>query len=442
MLRCLRRIAYTLIFSISSLFAQDLPTDRIAEWVNRDYSYLRDLYEHLHANPELSFQEENTSKRIADELTSLGFDVTQRIGGFGLVGVLKNGDGPTLLLRTDLDALPVLENTGLKYASKARTIDDQGDDVAVMHACGHDVHMTCFIGTARILAQMKNSWKGTLVMIGQPAEERGAGARAMLADGLFERFPRPDFALALHSNAALPAGTVGYCEGYALANVDMVDINIYGSGGHGAYPHTTKDPIVLSARIILALQTIVSREVMPIEPAVVTVGSIHGGTKHNIIPDEVKLQLTLRSYSDEVRNQTIEAIKRMTKGIAMSAGIPEELYPSVSFHDESIPSTYNDPDLTRKSVAAFRTILEESDIIKTSPVMGGEDFGLYGREEPKIPICMFWLGTVHPDKIADSRETGQALPSLHSALFAPETEPTIKTGVKALSVAALNLLTQ
>jgi len=282
------------------------------------------LYKHLHSHPEISFQEENTAKRIADELTKSGFEVTQKVGGHGVVGVLRNGAGPTILLRTDLDALPVKEQTDLAYASKVRTRDDKGNEVDVMHACGHDIHMTVFVGTARLLAQqVKDKWQGTLVMIGQPAEERVGGAKAMIADGLFTRFPKPDFCLALHVDATLPAGTVGYVEGYAMANVDSMDIIIRGAGGHGAWPHTTKDPIVLAAQTILALQTIVSRETEPIEPAVVTVGSIHGGTKYNIIPDDVRLQLTLRSYSEQVRTNTISSIKRITRGLALAAGVPE-----------------------------------------------------------------------------------------------------------------------
>jgi hippurate hydrolase len=439
--RPLSRFVLGIFFLIPSiLFAQNSDYEEITKHLNQDYPYLEALYKHLHMNPELSFHEEQTANRISQELLKLGFTVTPNVGGFGLVGVYKNGNGPTVMIRTDLDALPVQENTGLDYASVMRTKDDEDNEVPVMHACGHDVHMTSLVGTARVLTKMRDSWNGTLVMIGQPAEERGSGARAMLADGLYEKFPRPDFALALHSNATLPAGTIGYCEGYALANVDMVDIHIYGSGGHGAYPHTTKDPIVLAAQIILGLQTIVSREIKPLEPAVVTVGSIHGGTKHNIIPDDVKLQLTLRSYSDEVRSQTIEAIKRITRGIATAAGVPEDRLPTVSLRDEYTPSTYNDPKLTRRVAGVFRAILGEKNVVEAEPVMAGEDFSLYGREEPRVPISIFWLGTVDPKKVEESRRTGQGLPSLHSALFAPLPEQSIKTGVKTMSAAALELL--
>ncbi|MFQ5824128.1 MAG: amidohydrolase [bacterium] len=414
--------------------------DEIQSRLNQDYAHLELLYKHLHANPELSFHEEKTAARIAQELKNLDFEVTSNVGGHGFVGVMKNGKGPTVLIRTDLDALPVEENTGLKYASKIRTKDDQGNEVGVMHACGHDVHMTVFVGTARLLSQLKNQWHGALVMIGQPAEETGAGAKAMLEDGLFTKFPRPDYCLALHSNASLPAGKVGICEGYALANVDFVDLKIFGVGGHGAYPHTTKDPIVIAAQIVLALQTIVSREIKPVEPAVVTVGSIHGGTKHNIIPEEVDLQLTLRSYSDQVRNQTIEAIKRISKGIALAAGISEDRLPTLKVREGFIPATYNDPELTRRIAKAMRNLLGDENVLKVEPVMGGEDFGRFGRVNPKIPISIFWLGTVEPKLVAESLQKGTPLPSLHSSIFAPVPTPTLKTGVKAMSAAVLDLL--
>jgi len=408
--------------------------------VVKAYPQLERLYKHLHTHPELSYHEEQTATRLSRELQKWGYEVTNNVGGYGIVGILKNGEGPAVMVRTDLDALPVVEKTGLQYASTVRVTDDQGNEVGVMHACGHDIHMTVFAGTALLLSELKDEWRGTLVLVGQPAEERGSGARAMLEDGLFTRFPRPDYCLALHVNAALAAGTVGYRAGYALANVDMVDIIIHGVGGHGAYPHATKDPIVLAARVVLALQTIVSREIKPIEPAVVTVGSIHGGTKHNIIPDEVRLQLTLRSYSDEVRDQTIAAIKRIVKGIAESAGVPADRMPEVIVTDEYTPSTYNDPALVDRMVPVFQQILGREHVVEYEPVMGGEDFGRYGRVEPRIPIFIFWLGAVDPEKVAASRQRGTPLPSLHSPLFAPKPEPTIQAGVKAMTVAVMELL--
>lgn len=404
------------------------------------YPDLEKLYRHLHQNPELSFHEEKTAARLAQELRQCGFEVTTKIGGHGIVGVLKNGKGPTVMVRADLDALPIMENTGVAYASKVRTHDATGNEVGVMHACGHDVHMTVFAGTARVLSQMKEQWRGTLVFVGQPAEERGGGARAMLADGLYARFPRPDYALALHANATLAAGKVAHRAGYALANVNSVDLTIRGVGGHGAYPHTTKDPVVIAAQVVLALQTIVSRETKPIEPAVVTVGSIHGGTKHNIISDEVKMELTLRSYSEEVRRHTIAAIRRIANGIAQAAGVPEDRMPMVSVSDEFTPSTYNDPQLVQRIVPAFERMLGKENVIASEPVMGGEDFGEYGRTNPKVPIFIFWLGTVAPEKIMASPSGGAALPSLHSSQFAPLPEPSIQTGVQAMSAAVLELV--
>ena len=309
-----------------------------------------------------------------------------------------------------------------------------------MHACGHDVHMAVFIGAARVLAGLKDQWQGTLLMVGQPAEEKGAGARAMLKDGLFTRFPKPDYCVALHDKADLEAGTVGYIEGYALGNVDSVDLTIRGVGGHGAWPHKTKDPIVLAAETVLALQTIVSREIPPGEPAVVTVGSIHGGTKHNIIPDEVKLQLTLRSYTDEVRQQTIAAIRRITRGLAEAAGLSEDRMPIVTLLDQEFtPATYNDPALTRRLAAAFKNWFGEANVRPVKPVMGGEDFSEYGRTPDKIPICLFWLGAVKAESIAESEKTGKPLPSLHSSQFAPVPEPTLKTGVTAMTAAVMEL---
>jgi amidohydrolase len=314
------------------------------------------LYKHLHANPELSSREMQTAARIASELKAAGFEVTEGVGGTGVVGMMRNGAGKTVMVRTDLDGLPVIEKTGLPYASQVRVKDAQGPEAGVMHACGHDLHMTAFVGTARALAKLKAQWRGTLVMVAQPAEELGAGARAMLADGLFTRFPRPDYALALHTDAALESGRIGYREGFAMANVDSVDVTIRGVGGHGAYPHATKDPVVIAAQFIMALQTIVSREVRPIDSAVVTVGSIHGGSKHNVISDQVDLQLTVRSYSEEVREQILTSIRRIAQGVARMAGVPADREPVVKLRDgENTPSTYNDPALVRRLLPVWRT---------------------------------------------------------------------------------------
>jgi hippurate hydrolase len=437
-------LVFTLLAALAGrapLIAQDSETAKgaVLAKIGEACADLETIYRDLHAHPELSLQEAQTAAKVAAELKRLGFEATSQVGGHGVVGVLRNGVGPTILLRTDLDALPVREQTGLPYASKAKVRDPDGKEVDVMHACGHDMHMTCVLGAARVLSQIKDRWSGTLIAIGQPAEERGAGAKAMLADGLFTRFPRPDYCLALHVTAELPAGTIGYTEGYAAANVDSVDLLIRGVGGHGAYPHKTKDPIVLAAQTVLALQTIDSREIDPTDPVVVTVGSIHGGTKHNIIPDEVKLQLTLRSYSDEVRKKTLAAIERIARGLALAAGVPEDRLPVMSLAEDFLPSAYNTPELTRRWVAVLKAALGEKQVIARKPTMGGEDFGEYGRTEAKIPICMLGLGSVEPERVAESERTGQPLPSLHSAFYRPVPQPTIRTGVLALSLAVLDL---
>jgi hippurate hydrolase len=411
--------------------------DEITRRVAENLADLETLYKSIHTHPELSLAEKNTSARLARQLRELGFEVSENVGGYGVVGVLHNGKGPTVLVRTDMDALPVTERTGLPYASKVRMRDKNGNDVGVMHACGHDMHMTCWVGTARVLAGMKDRWQGTLVFIGQPAEEIGTGARMMLADGLFKRFPRPDYCLALHCDAQTPFGHVSYTEGLALANVDSVDILVRGKGGHGAAPHTTVDPIVLAARIVLDLQTIASRETNPTDPVVVTVGSIHGGTKHNIIPSEVKLQLTVRTTKDSVRKHTLEAIERIAKAAAVGARAPE---PEVKIDPgEFTPALVNDSALTRKTVALFKDLLGADHVHERPPVMGGEDFARYGREG--VPIFLYFLGTIDPDRVAASRREGSLpLPSLHSDLFYPVPEPTIRTGVLTMSMAVLNLV--
>ena len=405
----------------------------IRTMTEREAPSLAELYRHLHRNPELSGQEKATSARIAEELTKAGYQVTPRIGGYGVVGLLRNGEGPTVLIRTDLDSLPVEEKTGLPYSSQNK---------GAMHACGHDLHMTAFVGAARVLSQLKGRWRGTLLMVGQPAEETVGGAARMLADGLYQKFPRPDYCLALHVDAALEAGKVGYREGYMLANVDAVDITIRGLGGHGAYPHRTKDPVVLAAQVVMALQTIVSREVRPIDPAVVTVGQIHGGTRRNIIPDQVDLQLTVRTYSEATRRQVLAAIERITQGMVSAAGLPPERAPIVKVRDdERSPATYNHPELTRRVVASIRDIVGAGQVVEREPEMGAEDFGLFGKVEPPIPAFMFRLGTIDSRRWAEAQKPGSpGLPSLHSSQFWPDPEPTISTGVQAMAAAALGLL--
>ena len=423
------------------------PSRELDGLVNQQIDSLVTTYKNLHSNPELSGHEEKTSAFVASQLQSLGYNVTQRVGkysrpgltGYGVVGVLKNGSGPTVLVRTELDALPVEEKTGLPYASKVRTKDDAGEDVGVMHACGHDIHITSLLGTAKALVELRGRWHGTLVLIGQPAEEAIGGAKAMLDDGLYTRFPRPDYALALHDTNDLEAGKVGYSPGYALASSTSVDIIIRGIGGHGSRPESTKDPIVVAAQVILALQTIVSREKPAQDPAVVTVGSIHGGTKHNVIPDEVRLQLTVRTYKEETRQKILASIDRITKGIAAAAGIPDDRAPIVKVSEDYALATYNNPELTRRVVGALEKALGAANVVEVPPIMASEDFGNFGLSG-QIPTLIFWIGSVDNADLAKSRQTGEPLPSLHSSLFAPVPEPTIRTGVKAMTVAVLELM--
>jgi len=426
-----------------SVNAQQLSLDAM---IDRDIASWLTTYRNLHEAPELSHREEKTSAFVAGELRKLGFAVTEHIGkyqnaqwsGYGVVGILKNGPGPTVLVRTELDALPVEEKTGLAYASQVKTKNDAGLDVSVMHACGHDIHMTSFLGTAKMLTELKSRWSGTLIMLGQPAEETGDGANAMLRDNLYANFPKPDFAIALHDKPELETGKVGYTPGYAMASATSIDIKIRGVGGHGSAPETTKDPIVVAAQVVMALQTIVSRENSPLEPAVVTVGSIHGGTRYNIIPDEVNLQLTVRTYKEDVRKHILASIDRIVKGVAMTAGIPEDRGPEVKI-SEGTGSTYNDPQLIERLVVTFKQALGDENVVKVPPIMASEDFGYFSMDH-KIPTTIFWLGASDPAKVKASRESGVALPGLHSALFAPVPEPTLRTGVKAMTSAVLDLM--
>ena len=423
--------------------AQQLSLDAM---IDRDIASWLSTYKALHAAPELSHREEKTAAFVAGELRKLGFTVTERIGkyqnaqwnGYGVVAVMKNGPGPTVLVRTELDALPVDEKTGLPYASQVKMKNDAGLDVSVMHACGHDIHMTSFLGTARMLTELKNRWSGTLILLGQPAEETGDGAAAMLRDNLYANFPKPDFAIALHDKPELETGKVGYTPGYAMASATSIDINIKGIGGHGSAPEVTKDPIVVAAQVVMALQTIVSRENSPLDPAVVTVGSIHGGTRYNIIPDEVNLQLTVRTYKAEVRKHILASIERIVNGVAATAGIPADRAPTVKV-SEGTGSTYNDPQLVDRLVVAFKQALGEDNVVKVPPIMASEDFGNFSLDQ-KIPTTIFWLGASDPAKLKASRESGVALPGLHSALFAPVPEPTLRTGVKAMTSAVLELM--
>jgi amidohydrolase len=444
----MRTLILSAILLLSSLASPASAQQSVDALIGREINALVETYKMLHAAPELSHREEKTSSFFAGQLRALGYTVTERMGkfdrpewvGYGVVAVMKNGDGPTVLLRTDLDALPVSEKTDLPYASKVRSKNDAGQEVGVMHACGHDIHMTSMLGTAKMLALLKDQWRGTLIIVGQPAEETIDGARAMIKDGFFTRFPRPDFAIALHDSPDSAAGTVALVPGYALASSTNVDIKIRGVGGHGSRPESAKDPIVLAAQIVLGLQTIVSRENSPLDPAVITVGSIHGGTRYNIIPDEVNLQLTVRAYKEEVRLKLLAAIERVTKGIAGAAGIPSELAPIVKVSETEVTTaTYNDPALTERLAGVFAKALGQENVIKAAPVMGSEDFGYFSLDQ-KIPTMMFWLGAMDPLKVKQRKEGGPALPSLHSPLFAPLPEPTLRTGVKAMTSAVLELL--
>ena len=407
------------------------------------------IYKDIHTHPELSGHEERTSAIIAKELRAAGCQVTDHLGkyeksdlkGFGVVGVIKNGDGPTVLVRTDMGALPVEEQTGLPYASKVVAKNDEGKDVHVMHACGHDAHVAAFIGTARALGKLKDQWHGTIVFVAQPAEETGNGARALLKDGLYDRFGKPNFALGFHDKADLETGHIGVTEGYTSANVDSVDVTVRGVGGHGGYPHKTKDPIVLAAEIINAWQTIVSRENNPLDPVVITVGSIHGGTKHNIIPDEVKMQLTVRTYKPKVRERVLADIDRIAKGCAAAAGIPPDLAPTVSVSKDLVaPATYNNPELTKRLVAVWKKSLGDENVEFVDPTMGGEDFSEYSLPDHSIPAVDFHIGAVDPAKIAEYKQAGKELPTLHSSKFAPVPEPTIRVGVIGMTSAVLELV--
>ena len=423
-----------LIICVVPAHAQPAKKSPGTAWAETNLEELMAVYQHFHRNPELSFQEKETAATLVKHLKAVGAEVTENIGGFGVVGLLKNGAGKTIMIRTDLDGLPVKELTGLAYASQVMVKNETGGEVGVMHACGHDIHITNLVAVARYFAANKDKWKGTLMLLGQPAEEKGAGAKKMLDDKLFERFPKPDAALALHCDSSLATGRIGIRGGYILANVDSVDITVRGRGGHGAMPHTTVDPIVQAAELIVALQTIVSREVKPTEPAVVTVGSIHGGTKHNIIGDTCHLQLTVRSYSDKVRAQIKAAIERKAKGIAIAAGAPE---PIISY-PEGTPATFNDEQLAVQLNKTFRDLLGEENVEPGEPSMGGEDFSQYGRAG--VPILMYRLGTVNAKRLARFKELGQEPPSLHSPLFYPDAEETIVTGVGSMIAAVQELL--
>ncbi len=430
-----------LIAASTVLFWTPAQADPLKDAIKADLPSLMEIYRDLHANPELSGEEVRTAAKLATEARRLGFDVTEKVGGTGVVAVMKNGAGPTVMIRADMDGLPLVEKTGLPFASKVRAKTREGNDTGVMHACGHDTHMTGWVGTARQLVARKGNWSGTLVMILQPAEETGEGAKAMLEDGLYTRFPKPDYVMAFHDAAGAPAGFIGYAPGYALANVDSVDIEVKGVGGHGAYPHTTKDPIVVASRIVGALQTLVSREIDPQDPAVVTVGSFQAGYKHNIIPDKANLLLTVRSYSDETRAKLLDGIKRIAEGEAVTAGLPEDRMPVIRVRDDEFtPSTYNSPEFSMEMAKLFEARFGKERVVQSKPVMGGEDFSRYRRADESIKSMIFWVGGVPMEEYQEAKKEGKKLPSLHSPLWAPDAEKVVATGAEALTAAALDLM--
>jgi amidohydrolase len=400
------------------------------------YPDIEALYIDLHRNPELAFQERETAAKLASRVKSLGFDVTTGVGRTGIVAVMKNGPGPTVMLRTELDALPIEEKTGLPFASTVVIRNAAGQSTPVMHACGHDLHMSAWAGAARLMAEHRDRWRGTLIMVGQPAEEGGGGAAAMIKDGLFTRFPRPDFALSLHDDDTLPAGTIGYHPGYFRAMSDAVTLTVYGRGGHAAMPYNTVDPVVLAARIVLALQTVVSRENNPVDPVVVTIGSIHGGTQANIIPDEVRLQLSVRTYTPEVRARTLAAIRRIAKGEAAASGAPRE--PELDVPGSGNAPVYNDPPLTLRLAGALKKGLGEQSVVEMPQKMTSEDFAEYGRAG--VPSALLHIGAVDPGKLAQARATGIPVPAPHSPEWVPERAPTIKAAIRAEVTELLELL--
>jgi len=437
--------AAALVIALSLNAQTPAASPDLASSVNLQLPALTETYMHLHRSPELSRHEENTSAFLAAELRKLGYSVTEHIGkyedgepAFGVVAILENGPGPRLLIRTDMDALPVEEKTGLDYASTVKTTNAQGQQVGVMHACGHDLHMTVFLGTAREMAARKSQWHGTLMLIGQPSEEIVQGAAAMIADRLYERFGRPDFVLAEHDSNDVPAGSISVKGGPLLASATTLTVTMRGIGGHGSRPEAGKDPIVLAAEFVLVAQTIVSRQIDPQQPAVLTIGMIHGGTKNNIIPDEVTMGLTLRTYSSSVRDAIVADVRRTAEGLAQAYGVPADRMPVVTI-GESTPATINDTALAERVRASASAALGNNRVLEAKPVMGSEDVGGFSLDG-KIPAVMFWLGAADPAKLDESLKSGKPMPSLHSALFAPVYTAAIPAGVTAMTSMALDLL--
>lgn len=417
--------------------ANAAPNLSIEAWIAQNLNPLLDIYRHIHANPELSLYEEKTAELAATALRNAGYQVQTGIGGHGVVGILRNGDGPTVLIRGDMDALPITETTGLPYASNARAVTADGLEVGVMHACGHDMHVTNLIGSATLLADLRDQWRGTLVMLAQPAEELGKGSLNMLNDGLLKRIPMPDYALAMHVSSEVPAGSIGYVSGWTAANVDTVKIAIHGRGGHGARPNEANDPIVTAAQLVTALQTLVSRRLPPIDPAVVTVGSFHGGSKSNIIPERVDLALTVRSYSPEARRTLLDGIRQLTDGTCQAFGCPKPA--DIWINPDATPAVYNDPALTARAVAALQQDLGAEHVTEIKATLTGEDFGRY-TIAGGFPSLLFRVGTVNPEVWRQAKATNTPLPGLHSSLYAPDAKPTLITSLRATAAIALDLL--
>ncbi len=413
--------------------------DDLGEAIQTDWdAHLEGLYEHFHANPELSFMEVETAARMAEELRAAGYDVTEEVGRTGVVGVLENGDGPVIMMRADMDGLPMREDTPVDYISTATGPDRMGNEFPIMHACAHDTHMTALVGSARWMASNRDQWSGTLVLIAQPAEEVGLGAYAMLADGLYERFPTPDAVVSHHTWGYMPAGQIRYVPGFAMANVDTVDIYMRGIGSHGASPHLGKDPVVMGAQVVMGLQTLVSRELSPFETGVVTVGAFNSGTKHNIISDEAHLQITVRSYTDEVRARLLEGIERVANGVAMANGMPEDLMPRMEVDEVYTPAVYNDPMLSDRAGSVLQARFGDA-VDTASPVTGGEDFSRYGRTEDDVPIFMFWVGGSPQDVWDEYAARGETPPANHSPFFYPDAEGSVSVAAEGMTAIALDL---
>lgn len=429
----MKYLSIILLILVSGAFSWIDNPQVVRQLITADMPYLVNFYKERHQAPEISLQEKETSKVLAAELRKIGFEVTENFGGYGIVGILKNGEGPTILYRTDMDALPMYEKTELPYASQLET-EYNGENIGTMHSCGHDVHMTTWLGTARTMVEMKKKWQGTLMMIGQPAEEIGAGARMMLDEGLYDKFGVPNYGIGLHSSPTIKMGQVGFGKGYTMANTESVDIKVFGIGAHGASPQMSIDPVVISSMIIMDLQTIVSRNIKPTESAVITVGAIKGGIKHNIIPDEVTLKLTIRTYKEEVRLLVHKRIEEICRGIAIAAGLPEDKMPEIIVPEDFTPANYNNPDLVDLMINSASNAIGAENVVESEPLMLGEDFSLYGHTKDQVPTVLFWLGTVPQEKIdADD------LPGLHSPYYYPEPKQSIETGVQVVTNSLLDL---